>query len=351
MFDVSVIGKATRDAFFEGDFPLVGWPKAESGRAYALPFGEKLEVKKAYFTVGGNAANAAVTFARQGFNVACATKIGNDLSGKEIRRCLDKEGVKTKFIVSDSKFPTSYSVLLLEKGERTILNYSGAADSFSARDLDMKKIMAKWWYVSLPGRSDKMFSKITEFAEKNGIALAFNPSSHHIKHRRNEILRLMNKLSFMVLNEEEAAILAGISFKSKKEIFAKLNLLMAGPRGRAPLGAGILAITDGKKGVTVSGGKFTYKAGVFKEKKLVDRTGAGDAFGSGFVAGLLRKGLNRKNISSAKEEDISYAIRLATANATSNVEKLGATEGLLTKGGFKNDKRWSNLKVVIGKTS
>ena len=131
MFDVVTIGSATRDAFFEGDFPLVKWPKTESGKAYLFPFGEKLEAKKVFFTIGGNAANASVTFTRQGFKTACIAKTGNDVSGEEIRRRLKKEGIETKFIVYDPETPTSYSVLLLEKGpstslrtgERTILNY------------------------------------------------------------------------------------------------------------------------------------------------------------------------------------------------------------------------------------
>lgn len=339
MFDVVTIGKVTRDAFFEGDFPLIRWPKAESGKAYALPFGEKLEIKKVYFTAGGNAANAAATFAKQGFKVACVAKTGNDVSGEEIRRRLKKEGIETKFIVSDPKMPTSYSVLLLEKGERTILNYLGASDSFSMKDLNMKKAMAKWWYVSLPGNSNKMLGQITEFAGKNGISLAFNPSGYHIRHRRNEILPLMKKLSFMVLNEEEAALLAGMSFKNKVDVFKKLSGLMNG----------ILAVTDGKNGVTVSDGRFIYKAGIFKEKRLIDRTGAGDAFGSGFVAGLMRRDISRKNISSVKQEDISYAIRLAAANATANVEKIGATEGILNRNEFEKNKRWKNLKIAIKK--
>ncbi len=339
MFDVVTIGKATRDAFFEGDFPFVKWPKAESGKAYALPFGEKLEVKKVCFTIGGNAANASVTFAKQGFKTACVAKTGNDVSGEEIRRRLEKEGVKSGFITADAKLPTSYSVLLLEKGERTILNYLGAADSFSMKDLDMEKIRAKWWYVSLPGSSNAMFGKITGFAEKNGIAIAFNPSGYHIKHKRNEILSLMKKLSFMVLNEEEAAMLAGVSFKNKKEIYARL----------VPRMSGILGITDGRNGVTVFSNGAVYKAGIFKEKKLVDRTGAGDSFGSGFVAGLMRRGLNAENILSASKEDIFYAIRLASANSTSNVEEIGATEGVLVRGEFEKNKRWKNLKITVSK--
>ncbi len=338
MFDVITIGKATRDAFFEGDFPFVRWPKAESGKAYAFPFGEKLEVKKVYFTIGGNAANASVTFAKQGFETACVTKTGADVSGEEIKRRLKKEGVGTRFITSDRNLPTAYSVLLLEKGERTILNYAGASGSLSAGDFDMKKIKAKWWYVSLPGDFG-LFPRIVNFASKNGIALAFNPSGHHLKQRKNEILSLLDKLSFVVMNEEEASLLTGVSFRKKNAVFEKLSR-------RA---SGIVAITDGKKGATVSCGNFVYKAGVFKEKNLIDRTGAGDAFGSGFVSGLLSRGITAKNVASAKPFDIEYALRLATANATSVVEKIGATEGILKRSEFERNKRWRNFKIAIHK--
>lgn len=337
MFDVVAIGSATRDAFFEGDFPLVKWPKTESGKAYLLPFGEKLEVKKVSFTIGGNAANASVTFARQEFKTACVAETGNDVSGEEIRRRLKKEKIETKFIACDPQIPTSYSVLLLEKGERTILNYRGAGGGLRVQDVNLKNLSARWWYLSLAGKSDAMLKPLLEFADEKGIAVAFNPTGYHIKHKRSEILSSLGRLSFLVLNEEEAALLTGTSFKNERAVFKKLNGLTSG----------ILAVTDGKNGVTVSDGNLIYKAGIFKEKKLADRTGAGDAFGSGFVAGLLQRGLTKKNIVSAKPDDIFYAIRLASANATSVVEKIGATEGTLTKNKFEHDARWRRLLIKV----
>ncbi len=339
MFDVVTIGSATRDAFFEGEFPLVKWPKTESGKAYLLPFGEKLEVKKVSFTIGGNAANASVAFARQGFKTACVAKTGNDVSGEEIRRRLKKERIETKFIACDPQIPTSYSVLLLEKGERTILNYRGAGGGLRIQDVNLKDISARWWYMSLAGESRAMLKPLLKFASDRDIAVAFNPTGYHLKHKRSEILSSLGKLSFLVLNEEEAALLTDISFKNERAVFKKLKELTSG----------ILAVTDGKNGVTVSDGNLIYKAGIFKEKKLADRTGAGDAFGSGFVAGLLRRGLIKKNISSAKPSDICHAIRLAAANATSVVEKIGATEGILTKSGFEKNKRWQRLPIKVNR--
>ena len=178
--------------------------------------------------------------------------------------------------------------------------------------------------MSLSGESDAMFPSLIKFAKDNGIKVAFNPSGHHIKHKRQEILDSLKDLAFLVLNTDEAAELVGISFEKEKEVFQKLDELMPG----------IVAVTDGPNGVVVSDGKILYRAGVFKEKEVADRTGAGDSFGSGFVAGLMRSG-----------GDIDYAIRLASANATSVVEHIGATEGILTEKEFQNDPRWQKFDI------
>jgi ribokinase len=291
-----------------------------------------LEVKKVYSTIGGNSANASVTFARQGFKTACFGKVGNDLSGREIATKLKLENVSPLFAVSKDR-PTAYSVLLLENGERTILGYHGASDTLELKDIPWNKLKAEWWYLSLAGESDKFLKPLLNFAKKNNIKVAFNPSGHHIKHKRNEILSSLKDISFLVLNESEAADLVGIPFKNEKAVFKKLDKLMPG----------IVAVTDGPNGVTVSDGEYLYKAGIFKEQKVVDRTGAGDAFGSGFVAGLLK---SQKSKIKSQKEVISYAIRLASANATSVVEQAGATEGILTNKQFESA-RWKNLKINV----
>ncbi len=326
MFDIVTIGSITRDNFLEGDFAIEKWPSAPSGEALMLPFGEKLEIANVHLTMGGNSANASVTFARQGFKTACFGKVGNDLSGKEIAETLKKENVSPLFAISKEK-PTAYSVLLLQKGERTILGYHGASDTMVTKDIPWKQLKSKWWYLSLAGESDRFLKPLLSFAKENGIKVAFNPSGHHIRHKRKEILASLKHLSLLVLNTSEAADLVGISFKREKEVFKKLDALTPG----------IVAVTDGSNGVAVSDGAYLYKAGIFKEKKIVDRTGAGDSFGSGFVAMLMRN------------KNISEAIRFASANATSVVEQVGATKGILTKRQFETNKRWNNLKIKITK--
>jgi sugar/nucleoside kinase (ribokinase family) len=301
-----------------------------------LPWGEKLGVDDVYFTIGGNAANAGVTFARQGFKTACAAKIGKDLPAREFLAHLKREGVAVKLIKQTGEKPTAYSALLLRDGERTILSYHGASDTFTLDDLPLAKLRARWWYLSLAGESDAMFLPLLKFAKENGIKVAFNPSGHHLKHKRREILDCLKDLAVLVLNAGEAAELVGIPFERAEAVFKKLDELT--PR--------IAVVTDGPRGVTVSDGQNLYKAGIFKEKEVADRTGAGDSFGSGFTAALMR----RERVRSLNNiEDIKYAIRLATANAASVVEHIGATEGILTREEFEKNPRWRNLDIKVAK--
>ena len=109
-------------------------------------------------------------------------------------------------------------------------------------------------------------------------------------------------------------------------------------------------MTDARNGLWVSDGKCLYKAGIYKERAVIDRTGAGDAFGSGFLSRILHKIPNPKSqILKLTPEDIKYAIRLGSANATSKVEGIGAKYGLLTKKQFETHKRWKNLHIKIVK--
>ena len=333
--DVIAIGSTTRDAFFEVELPMVDWPKAPSKKAFVIPFGEKFGVKNIYSTIGGNAANASVTFARQGLRTGLFTKVGSDLAGREIIKTLKKERVDTRLVGRSKELPTSYSVLLSQGGDRSILTYHGAVNEFTLKNINPKLLRGKWWYVSLPGDSYKALSGVLEYARKRKIKVALNPSYKHFSgDGKRQLLRHLKDLSLLIVNEGEAAEITGISFDREKEVFQKLDALVPG----------IVAVTSGKNGVTVSDGTYIYKAGAFKERRLTDRTGAGDAFGAGLVAGFLRK---REKFKKGKPtaENIEYAIRLASANATSVIESLGATEGVLRRREFDTASRFKKLEI------
>ncbi len=339
MFDIVAIGSVTFDNFLEVDSPKIFWDKVPTKQALVFPLGEKLEIKNIAQCLGGNSSNAAVTFSRQGFKTACVAKIGNDIYGGFILNKLREEKINTNLMVIAKNLHTAYSTILLNQGERTILSYHGSSNYLSLNDLKLNQMKSNWWYVSLPGESYKIFNKLINFAYKNGIAVAFNPSGYHLKKDRGSILKNLDKIAVLLLNEEEASMLIGISWKKEKMVFQKLDKLM--PK--------ILVVTSGKNGAIISDNNYIYSSGIFKEKKLIDRTGAGDAFGSGFVAGLMEWKVDFKNIKNVSKDVINYAIRLATANATSVVEHISATAGILKKNIFLNSSRFKNLNIKVEK--
>lgn len=336
--DVITIGSATLDSFLETELPLVDFPDVPSLKALALPFGEKMAAKDAYFTSGGNALNAAVTFARQGFKVAPYMVLGDDSPADMILSRLEEEQIHSDLVRFSDKLATSFSVLLLQGGDRTIVNYKGAGETLEL-PVFSRALRAKLWYVSLPGKSWKIFPKLVEMAKSRGIKIAFNPSGVHLKEGKNSILKNLRHVDFLVLNGGEAAELTGADPTDTEGAFRKLDKLCGG----------ILAVTMGGKGSLISDGSFIYRASVYKEKKLVDRTGAGDAYGAGFVAGLLRH-RERCIRGKIKPESIVYSARLASANATSVVEYLGASEGALFRSEVGSE-RWDKFKLAVEKIS
>ena len=104
-------------------------------------------------------------------------------------------------------------------------------------------------------------------------------------------------------------------------------------------------MTDGERGATVSDGANIFDVGVFPKVRVADLTGAGDAFGSGFVAGLMESREKcEKNL--CRLENISYALRRAMANATAAIEEIGSAKGILSLKEFKNNPRWRRLRVT-----
>jgi ribokinase len=340
MRDVTTIGSATADVFMEISLPLIDYPGTPLGKAIALPFGEKFSADSMTMTTGGNAMNAAVTFRRQGLRVAPCIKVGDDPFGASIIDRLRSEGIERSFVFADGENNTSYSSIFLKKGERSIVNHKGAGEGLVDEDLPLRKMRAHWWYISLPGKSISLLPSLLSYAADNDIRVAFNPSGWHIDRAKAQLLKAVKKVDFLVLNEGEAAELVGIPFSREKEVFRALD----------DMTPGVVAVTSGSRGAVVSDGSYIYRSGIFKEKKMADRTGAGDAFGSGFVAGLIRSGeeCERGDID---PKNIEYAIRLGTANAASVVEEVGASEGALTKRDFDKERRWSRLKIIKTKIS
>ena len=326
MFDVVTFGSATRDIFARSrEFKIIDSPEFATGKGLAVEAGGKIYIEELVFATGGGGTNCAATFALQGLKTAYVGLVGNDSGGLEVFRELNDLGVDCNFIKTTIKAQTPYSIILsVPEKERSILVYEGASHLLSLADVPFEEIkQSKWFYLSgLAGESVKTFEPIINFALANKIKLAINPGHDQLTKNIDILKKLLNKIDILLVNQEEASLITGGDYKNEPELFKKFDELVPG----------VAVMSKGKEGVAVSDGKQIYRAGI-PQSGYIDRTGSGDAFGSGFVAVIIRGG------------QIPEAIQFGTANATATIQKLGAKNGLLKKGDFGP---WEKVQVVIG---
>ncbi|MFZ2125649.1 MAG: carbohydrate kinase family protein [Candidatus Saccharimonadales bacterium] len=308
MVRICALGAASQDVFISGRGIESKFDPSENEYFEEFKLGAKLNVEKLDFSTGGGATNAAVTFARQGLESSFIGKIGNDIAAHHVITELDKDNVDTSRVIYDEKHGTQYSTILLtNSGERTILVYRGAADTHKPSDyenIDFSDF--EWLYVSSFGGAIEALDTIFHKAKKQGVKIAFNPGGQELA-QVDKLKPLLEDVDILIINKEEAALIVEGS---------DLEGLVRHALNYVPLAI----ISDGPNGVMASDGKTIVRAGMYEDVKVVDRTGAGDAFGSGF--------LSKWAIGKSLKDSIVFA----SANSTSVVTKIGAKAGILHKG-------------------
>jgi ribokinase len=301
------IGKATRDVFLiDDEFD----PHKEGKKLYThLPLGEKIDIEEVGFTTGGNATNVAVTFARQGLHSEYVWTLGNDPASEAVLRDLDAEGVLTHHVVQKDAYQAGYSTILIAtNGERTILNYSGKSTGPKGEDLDLSPISsADWVYpTALAHGGLELLRKIVDEADKHDVKVMLNPAGSELTDPA-KLKGLLESVEVLCMNKEEAQLL--VHGETADELVRHLAHYVP-----------VAIVSDGPRGVVATDGKTLIKAGMYRDVKVVDRTGAGDAFASGFLSQW------------AKGKSLKDSIVFASANSTSVVTKVGAKAGILPEG-------------------
>lgn len=267
VFDIVTFGSAVVDTFIDTEFN-------EKTKSFNYPAGSKILAHSMKSDIGGGATNTAVAFSRFGFKTGCICKIGNDNAGEDILRMLKKE--KIKFLGSRANSPTGHSIILDSKSHsRTILTYKGIADTIKPKEI--QPFDSKWLYFSSAMKDSlKSQESLAKKLCKTGTKLALNPTEYVIKNV--DISNLLKLTDILILNKEEAELLCK-KYKTGKDIFSGLRKL--GPK--------IVVITDKNNPVYAYGGNKKYSIIPNKKIKVVERTGAGDAFAAGFVSGVMAK--------------------------------------------------------------
>lgn len=327
-YDIITFGSGTRDVYIIcKDMKIVEEKKFFTGKGIALSLGSKIEVQDIHFYTGGGATNTAATFRAQGFRVAWCGMVGEDPGGREIIKKLEELGIDTRFVFFTRKKPTNYSVVLClnpAKDDRTILVYHGASSELQKPDIPFQKLKAKWFYFApFSGKLAFLFPSFVHFAKKEGIQMAANPGNAQLHLERRVLKEALQKIDILFLNQEEAGMLARTKNFSDEYLLKRLYAFTRG----------ITVITKGPGGAVATDGRLLFRVPIL-QTKVLDRTGAGDAFASGFVSEFMRT------------KDIPSALQLGIANSAACISQWGAKEGLLKRG-----QRWKKVPVRITKLS
>lgn len=298
MYDIVTVGSATVDVFLRSSAFVIN----DRGQESLVLSGGKIEVTEKEMTVGGGGTNTAVGFSRLGLDCACASRFGNDWAGNWLKENLEGENFDKRYLRQIKGEETDFSTILLSfTGERIILTFRGKTrvdDEIFPLDI---LTQTRWLYLaSLEGNVD-LLEKIVDQAQKLKVLVALNPGNLELQHQ-DRLGRIFSKVKLLVLNEEEAKGLWGEKYLEKL------------PK----TGSEIAVVTCGKKGAY-----FCQAGKIFQEPalagKVIDATGAGDAFSTGLVAGLIWG------------YPLLKAIRAGMTESLSVISQIGPKAGLLTK--------------------
>lgn len=330
-FDVVSIGGATQDITFRTDNGVfidnTGDPTKQ--KLLAFEYGAKIISRQCHYTLGGGGTNTAVGLASLGLKVASFVNVGQDNLGKQIKDNLKKKGVDASLVKTDQSSNTGFSLLVIsgQARDHVAFLYRGANDQIDITSKDLSKFQADWFYItSLSGLHwPKLMKEIVGAKHKKKVKIAWNPGETQLKAGKSGLIQLIKETNILILNKDESIELILTDPKvpnSTKKNFRKLNNVNFLIKALHNWGPDVVVLTDGKKGSYAYDGQKIYYSKIL-DTPVKDTTGAGDCFGSSFLAGMI-----------IFKEDIQKAIELGIINTSYLVQRVGAQEGLMNKEKF-----------------
>jgi len=317
-YDFITIGGATEDiTFYTSEGVLISNKKdLTRQKLLAFEYDAKIKIDKSFSGFGGGAANAAVACSRLGFKSACLCAVGDDLRGEDILDNFKKQGVATALAQKITGAETGFSFLLVGPANEHICFSNRAANNELRITNHELRIIKNAGWIYLTSLSGNWQAALVKIFSVHGPKIAWNPGHRQIIRGVKALGRYFKKTGCLIVNKDEAIELA-LSFKKNRTGLNQIkNLLVA----LASLGPRIVVITNGRHGADAIGENKIYHQPIVKEKKRLDTTGVGDAFGSSFVAGL-----------ELYHNDIKRALFLAAKNSAAEISRQGAQQGLLRK--------------------
>ncbi len=305
------IGNAIVDVFVKVDDSYLSKNNLIKGSMKLIEKSEfenlKNTIKIEKIEAGGSVANTMAGIAHLDGNSSFIGKINSDDFGEIYKKSLKKINVNFCYFEKKENQPTGASIIFVTPDtERTMCTYLGVSSELSKEDIDENhikncEIIFLEGYLWDKGTSEEMFKYVIKLAKKNDIKIAMSLSDIFCVNRhRDDFVRLLkNDLNILIGNENEIneLIQKNNLLDSIKEIkkFNKLIIITRGANGS-------LAILNNE----------IINCKSIKVQKVLDLTGAGDLFASGF----LKEYLNKSSIKQCLQTGSQLAAKI--------IQKIGA---------------------------
>jgi len=303
---ILVAGNSVVDLFFLGK----SLQEREKNNRLSLALGGKYIVDEFFQYFGGGGANAAISLSRQGFPVTIWSNLGDDVFARQIVKHLKKENINSDLIKFKAEKTPISAILLTPEGEKTIITYRSNADLLEFDAKTQEEITKNKWFAlfSLPKCPKEKKLIFLKTAKKSDCKIFL--SLHGMEYLKG-LDYLKNYLSYCDILHLNAHELADIFGSDAADLnFYKTNFAQ---KLKLPL----LLVTYDIHGNFAYTQENIYYQPIVKVKKVIDTTGAGDAFAAGFLGKYL------------KTNSIKEGLAFGARNAASVIENLGAQNGLL----------------------
>jgi len=227
---------------------------------------------------GGSVANSIVGLSQLGNEVGFIGKISDDDFGKKYEDGLIKEKVNFFYKKKKEQLPTGTCLILITPdSERTMCTFLGTSGKINENDIDLKiinksKMIFLEGYLWDEGEPQKAFEKA--IGGKGKVAMSLSDKFCVDRHKPHFLELVKNKLDITFANEEE--ILSLINANNFQEVVSFAKEVKK-----------TLIITRGEKGAISINNDIVTEVGIKKNLNVVDLTGAGDLFASGYLHGYL----------------------------------------------------------------
>lgn len=260
---------------------------------------EEAKTDKLSLGGGGSAANVAVGASRLGVKSGFIGAMGFDTFGRVLLEELEHEGVDVTHVKVDTTTNSGLTFIAVNrKGQVMMFGYTGASDKLFPSDLNRNYISSAE-HIHITGLSFDTALAAASMASEARVIISFDPGRLTSRLGLKKVSPLLKYVDQILLNHEEACKLTG---ETKLDDAAKI-LLKVGPK--------IVVIKKGADGVfaMTPDNKFSVPAYPIK---VVDTTGAGDAFSAGFITAQL------------EGKSLEDSVEFANATANLKITKAGA---------------------------